>query len=116
MESPIAKSKLLIMVPVILALTMSTNPALRATRAIISSVALPKTAFNKAPMEEPVTTATSSVAVLNQIARGIIAIPDVMKTVSVPQSKYSAAIEIGIKTNKPKEIIFLIDIANSGFD
>jgi len=44
---------------------------------------IPKTAFNKAPIEGPVTTATSSVAVLNQTAKGMIAIADVMKTVTL---------------------------------
>ena len=96
--------------PVILALTISTNPSFNATRAIINSVALPKTAFNKAPIVEPVTTATSSVAVLNQIAKGTIAIADVMKTASDPHSRYLAAIEIGMKINKPREMMFLIVI------
>lgn len=66
---------------------MSTNPSFKATKVIISSVAFPKTAFNSAPIEAPATTATSSVAVLNQIAKGTIASAEVMKTVSVPHSK-----------------------------
>ena len=110
MENPITKSKLLIIVPVMLAFTMSIKPAFRATMAIINSVALPKTAFNKPPMEGPVTIATSSVAVLNQIARGIMPKADVMKTQREPQCKYSAAMEMGMKINSAMERIFLIDI------
>jgi len=104
------KSKLLIIVPVMLAFTMSIKPAFRATMAMINSVALPKIALSKPPMEGPVTIATSSVAVLNQIARGIMPKADVMQTVSEPQCKYSAAIEMGMKINSAMERIFLIDI------
>jgi len=37
----------------------------------------------------------------------MIAIADVMKTVSEPHSKKLAAIEMGTNTNSPREIIFL---------
>ena len=104
------KSKLLIIVPVMLAFTMSIKPAFRATIAMINSVALPKIALSKPPMEGPVTIATSSVAVLNQIARGIMPKADVMQTVREPQCKYSAAMEMGMKINSAMERIFLIDI------
>ena len=59
-------------------------------------------------MAGPVTTAISSVAVLNQIARGIIAKAEVINTARSPQCKYSAAIEIGTNTSNPNERIFLI--------
>ena len=61
-------------------------------------------------MEGPVTIATSSVAVLNQIARGIMPKADVMKIAREPQCKYSAAMEMGMKINSAMERIFLIDI------
>jgi hypothetical protein len=109
-DKPIANSKLATIVPVMLALTISINPALRATREIINSVALPNTAFNRPPMEGPTITANSSVAVLNQMARGTMAIAAVIKTVKAPHSRCSAAMEMGIKTKSPKETRFLIDI------
>lgn len=98
------------MVPMILAFTISIKPSLRATKAMINLVALPNTALSKPPIEGPVTTAIFSVAVLNQMAKGAIASADVMKTVSDPHSKRSAAMEIGMNTSKPRETMVLIDL------
>ena len=56
-------SKLLIIEPVIVAFTTSINPPLRATKARISSVALPNVALSSPPKLGPTTTAISSVAV-----------------------------------------------------
>ena len=80
MDKPITSNRLPMIEPVMLALTTPVNPAFRATIAMISSVALPKVAFNKPPHEGPKTTEISSVAVLSQPAKGKIAIAEVTNT------------------------------------
>jgi hypothetical protein len=110
MDKPITRSKLLIIDPVILALTTSIKPAFRATKAIINSVALPKVAFKNPPIPGPTTTAISSVAVPIQAARGRIAKAAVMKTIKSPHSKKWAARDMGINSSSTVKIMFLIDI------
>ena len=89
-------------VPVMLALTMSTRPAFRATRAMINSVAFPKRAFNRAPMEGPSVRDSSSVAVLSRIARGMIDRIEAMKTNQSPQWNRSAAAATGSIASRPR--------------
>jgi hypothetical protein len=102
MESPRASSRLATTVPVMLAFTMSTRPALRAVRAMISSVALPNKAFSRAPIEGPRARASSSVAVLSHTARGRMARADVTNTVPSPIPSRSAAMEMGTNTSNPR--------------
>jgi len=100
-ESPRASSRLAITVPVMLALTMSTRPARSATRAMISSVALPNRALSRAPIEGPRARDSSSVAVLSQIARGRIARAELKNTGRSPQCHQAAAQERGSAASRP---------------
>ena len=99
-ERPRASSRLAITVPVMLALTMSTSPARRATKAMMSSEALPKTALSRAPRDGPKATDNFSVAMLSQIASGRIASPEQAKTTLSLQCSRSAARESGTSTRK----------------
>src|SRR5437867_887992 len=66
--------------PVIDALTTSTSPPERATRAMISSVAFPNVAFSRPPRPGPARLPSSSVARPITYASGTIAIPAERKT------------------------------------
>ncbi len=65
--------------PAIDAFTRTYWPALRAARAIRSSVRLPRVALSKPPMVSPVRAATASVARLNSAASGMMASADSTK-------------------------------------
>ncbi len=77
---------------------------------MINSVALANTALTIPPSDGPVTTATFSVAVPNQIYKGIMAREEVTKTAVSPQCKRSAMTEMGTKMRRIRGIAVLSGI------
>src|SRR5437764_6150110 len=86
--------------PVMEAFTTSCRPFCRASRAIMSSAALPNVAFSKPPIPGPVRSARCSVAFPICPARGTIARAETMKTDTGLAWMTSSTSPMGINTRR----------------
>src|SRR5512143_4053629 len=123
---PKTKSRLPIMLPASDAFTRSVRPRSTASRAIISSAALPKVAFSSPPTWPPRVFASSSVASPIFAASGIIARMDETKSSVLPAPISSSAMVTGtnisitsirrmrsmrgktVKTQRLKEVVKIV--------
>jgi len=99
MLTPITRSTLPMIDPVIEALTTSKSPFRNAMIAIISSAALPNVAFRSPPMPSPSLSARCSVARPIHPARGTMASAEAMKIASADACDSSRAIATGTNTS-----------------
>jgi hypothetical protein len=100
MESPMRNNTLIMIEPVIEALTIVTRPARRAKMAIMNSIALPKVAFIRADTVLDTRWEITPVASTIRWEMATIAAAEVANEITGGEFKKWQAMEIGTKTSK----------------